>query len=104
MFVKTFYATLMLNFAIIRRKGSSPKTAIPNFTPQSATASETHRGTIGPLPKSGPETAAQDTSLDGSRKVRLAAKAMVKKITLSMVDPIRVETSGARHHSARRRR
>ena len=75
-----------------------------NFTHQSATARETQNGTMGPMPKSAPFVPAQDTSPDGSRKLRAAENATVKKIALSRVEPTSVDTSGARHHAARRNR
>lgn len=75
-----------------------------NLTHQSATDNETQNGTTGPKPKSAPGAAAHDTSLPGSRKLSDIENAMVNDIAVSMVEPGRVDTSGARHHSARRSR
>ncbi len=58
----------------------------------------------GPTPRIGRISPAQDTSLPGSSQVSAAEKAMEKKITVSSVEPSRVEISGAFHQELRRNR
>ena len=77
------------------RNGISAASASASFTPQSATARLTHNGIIDPTPSIGKTSPAQLTSLPGSMNVSAAEKAIVKKIAVSRIEPIRVETNGA---------
>ena len=87
MFVKRFYATPKVRRFTMRRNGTNANPAIASFTPQSATASDTQSGTVGPMPKSGRASFAQLTSFIGSIKVSAWLKAMEKNRAVSRVDP-----------------
>ena len=82
-----------------KRNGNNAMRSTAIFTRRSANPSETQKGTVGPAPRRGIASAAHDTSLPGSRKVSEAEKAIVKKIAVSRVEPIRVEMNGAFHQA-----
>ena len=69
-----------------------------SFTKKSAVASDTQSGAIPNNPSKGSCSAAQVTSLKGSKKLKKLEKAIKKKIIVSKKDPITEEISGAFHH------
>ena len=68
------------------------------FTRKSATAKETQKGALPVKPKIGVCSEAHEMSLDGSKKEKLAEKAIKKKIVVSTEDPKKEEIKGAFHH------
>ena len=84
---------------IIRiRKGTREKIIKAIFNKKSARAREIHKGAKPNKPKIGTFCKAHEISLDGSRKAKLAEKAMKKKIVVSIADPKKEEIKGAFHH------
>ena len=83
---------------IIALKGKSEKVIKAIFTRKSATAKETQKGALPRNPKIGVCSRAHEISLDGSKKERLAEKAIKKKIVVSTEDPKNEEIKGAFHH------
>ena len=78
-------------------KGINEKKARINFTLKSATARLIQYGRDGPKPSKGTISFAHLTSFPGSIKLRLAENATVKKINVSILDPIRLEPRGLSH-------
>ena len=68
------------------------------FNKKSAKAKDIHKGAKPKKPKTGPFCKAHEISFDGSRKAKLAEKAMKKKILVSIADPNKEEIKGAFHH------
>ena len=88
------------------RNGTKASKAMESFTPQSATASDTQSGTIGPEFRNGTASCAQITSsaAPALKPLNTAAKAMLKKIAVSTVEPTKVLPSGAFHQDPSRSR
>ena len=91
---------------IIMRNGTKAIKAIKILTPQSATAKLTQSGTSDPTFRKGTGPCAHMicSAATGLNLLKRLEKAMVKKITVSTMDEMIVETSGAFHQDPTRRR
>ena len=94
-----FQLVLASCLSITTLNGINEIRANPIFTIKSAIARLTHRGARLPIPNTGVLSFAQLTSVIGFMKLKKFENAILKKRSVSRLEPIKLDETGPDHHA-----